>query len=411
MIFRISFVFCVCLLTGCASYQSRLSPARQDLVNGQCGKALATLQDLSSKTDGDQLVYLMDYGSALQICKEYKKSNEIFLKADKLSEQIDYQSVSRVAGATLLNEEMIQYKGDTFEKLFINASAALNYLQLGETDEALVEVRRINEKFKKFNADDKKKFELNSFSQYLSGLIWELNQKYDDACISYKAAYQIDSTSRQVALDMLRGCWLARRTQEYDELLKQVQPTAEELKKVKQKSKDEFFVIFMQGWGPRKEPRPENHLFPHLVPVSSVTQSLQIDVVDNSSLEQKYISQPVYNVEQAAIQTLNDDYKTLIARRVGARVAKEVLADQIRQKDKTLGNIAWLVMVASERADLRQWSTLPQSIHVLRLSAPKGSFTMKLKGLDRNQNVSEVFEEVSVGAGQRQKIYLVRSLK
>ena len=58
-------------------------------------------------------------------CKDYKKSNEVFLKADKLSEQIDYQSVSRVAGATLLNEEMVQYKGDTFEKLFINASAAL----------------------------------------------------------------------------------------------------------------------------------------------------------------------------------------------------------------------------------------------------------------------------------------------
>jgi hypothetical protein len=138
---------------------------------------------------------------------------------------------------------------------------------------------------------------------------------------------------------------------------------------------------------------------------------LQIDVMDKSSSEQKYVSQPVYNVEQAAIQTLNDDYKALIARRVGARVAKEVLADQIRQKDKTLGNIAWLVMVASERADLRQWSTLPQSIHVLRLSPPRGAFSMKLKGLDRNQNVSEIFEEVSVQAGQRQKVYLVRSLK
>ena len=406
------FKFCVCIsslifLAGCATYQNKVAPARDELRAGQCAPALQKLDELVNKADGYQLFYLMEYGTALQICKDYEQSNKVFLKADKLSDQLDYHSASRVVGATLLNEEMIQYKGDTFEKLFINVAAALNYLQLGMQDDALVEVRRINDKFKKLTAEDNnRKFELNSFSQYLSGLIWEMDQKYDDACISYKAAYKIDPTYRGVALDMLRGCWLARRTQEFEELVKEVQPTEEELKNIKQKSKNEMIFIYLQGWGPQKQARPEHRTFPHLVPVPSVTKTLEIEV-DNKKIQ----SQPVYSVEKAAIQTLDADFASLMARRAGAFVAKAVVADQIRQKDKVMGDIAWLVMYASERADLRQWSMLPQTIQVIRF-VPQGNVgTVHLRGLDYSGAVTETFEDVDVSNLKKKKIYLVRSLR
>ena len=394
------------LLASCASYQSRVAPARNNLRNGQCEPALKLLNDLSEKTDGDQLVHLMEYGTALQICKDYKTSNQIFIKADKLTDELDYHSASRVIGATLLNEEMIQYKGDTFEKLFINAEAALNYLQLGEFDDALVEVRRINEKFQKLNSDNKKKFELNSFTQYLSGLIWEAGYKYDDACISYKTAYKIDPTYRGVALDMMRGCWLARRSQEFDEMVKEIGPSEAELRSIKQKNSNELVFIFLQGWGPRKEPRPEARTFPHLVPVYSTTQSLQVEVDGK-----KLVSQPVYSVEKAAIETLNADYASLVARRAGSFVAKQVVADQIRQKDKALGEIANLIMLVSEKADLRQWSMLPQTIQVIRIVPTASTGKISLSGLDRNSNVVESFEDVEIGALKKKKIYIVRSLK
>lgn len=401
------FILAFSFFVGCASYQSKVAPAKDELRAGQCAPALKKLDELVQKVDGDQLVYLMEYGTALQICKDYELSNKILLKADKLSDELDYHSVSRIAGAALLNEEMIQYKGDTFEKLFINAVAALNYLQLGEQDDALVEVRRINDKFKRLTAEDnKRKFELNSFTQYLSGLVWEMDQKYDDACISYKTAYKLDPSYRGVALDMLRGCWLARRNQEFEEMSKDVNPTEEELKNIKQKTNNEYIFIYMQGWGPQKEPRPGHSTFPHLVPVSSITQKLQVEF--NGA---KALSQPVYSVEQAAIQTLDADFGSLMARRAGAFVAKEVVADQIRQKDKVLGDIAWLVMHASEKADLRQWSMLPKTIQVIRF-IPNGKVgAVKLSGLDFNGNVSESFEDVEITNLKKKKIYLIRSLK
>lgn len=369
--------------------------------------ALKNLEDLSSSQDGDQLVYLMDYASALQICGDYKKSNDIFLKAEKLSDENDYHSASRITGATLFNEEMLQYKGDTFEKLFLNVSLALNYIQLHNFDDALIEVRKMNQKFVKLNSENKKNFELNSFSKYLSGLIWEADKKYDDACIDFKDAYFLDTNYRSVANDMLRTCWRAHRTDEYLTLTKKISATPEEIKKSKENQKTELILIFLQGWGPRKVPRPNDNISAHLIPVMSQTQQLKAEINN-----QFYLSEPVYNVEAAAIQTLNDDYGALVARRLSARVAKEVLAHQIRQKDHALGAVAWLAMVASERADLRQWSIFPKTFQVIRIPVEAGENKIKLTGLDLNKNISEQMPELifKINSGEK-KFQIVRSLK
>lgn len=404
------FLFCVLLLNGCATYQSQLSPVRQALLGGNCENANNILDKLSSKDGDDRLLYLMEYGSALQICKDFKKSNQIFLEADKLSEQIDYTRVSRVLGATLLNEEMIQYKGDTFEKLFINISAALNYIELEQFDEAMVEVRRINEKYNKFLAEEKNSYELNSFAQYLSGLLWEVDQRYDDAFISYRASYKLDRSYRDVGLDMLTACWRAKRYQEFSELVAEFKPSDEELKFIKRKNVNEKIIIYLQGLGPKKAPRPNHPIFPHLVPSFNFTEKIKISFQNENQEMETKVSQPIYSVEKAAIATLEADYGALTARRLGARVAKEVVADQIRQKDKTLGNIAWLVMVASERADLRNWSLLPESVQIVRFK-PLKKTKIKLVGLSQYNGESEVLTDIDLSLVENKKIFLVRTIK
>lgn len=397
-------------LSACATHQSRLSPAQRDLLSGNCANATKTLDDLSSKDSDDQLLFLMEYGSALQICKDYRKSNEIFLKADKLSEQLDYISATRVLGATLLNEEMLQYKGDIFERLFINISLALNYIELQQPDEAMVEVRRINEKYNKFSAEEKSSYELNSFAQYLSGLIWESDNRYDDACISYKAAYRLDTSYRAVALDMLTACWRAKRYQEFNLLVAEVRPSEDEMIFVKRKNKNEKIVLFLQGLGPKKMPRPDNHIYPYLVPSNNVIKRLTVNFLDEKDTYQNASSRQVYSVEKAAIATQEADYSSLAARRLGARVAKEIAADQIRQKDKALGNIAWLVMVASERADLRNWTLLPESIQVIRIIPAKNS-KISVVGLNRFDVESEKFQDIDLAENENKKFFLIRSIR
>lgn len=398
-------------LSSCATHQNTIAPIQQDIKQGRCETALPVLEKLTEKSNSDQLLYMMEYGSALQICKQYSKSNEVLLKADQLSEQIDYVSLSRTVGATLLNEQMLQYKGDKFEKLFINAMTALNFIELGQPDSAMVEVRRINEKTKKLNADEAKDFELNSFAQYLAGIVYENDRKYDDACISYKAAYKLDASFRSVALDMLTACWRAKRTQEFNQLVKETHASEDEVAFAKRnfKKTNEKIIIFLQGWGPRKAVRADNAVFPYLQPTFSNTKKLIVSAAEESNSLIKF-SEPVYSVEKTAIFTLEEDYKTLGARRLGARVAKEVMADQIRQKDKALGDLAWLVMVASERADLRNWSMLPESIQIVRVDASQAK-VMNLSGRGYGDAESENLGQIDFATNPQKNIYLIRSLQ
>lgn len=398
------------LLAGCATHQGKIETARAGLMSGNCETALPQLEKLSAEDGDNQLLYLMEYGSALQICKDYQKSNEVFLKADRLSEQIDYHSVSRIVGATLLNEEMIQYKGDIFERLFINVSAALNFLELGKLDEAMVEVRRIHEKYNRFTAEEKNSFELNSFAQYLAGMIYEADGEFDDACIAYQSSYKLDKTYRNVGLDMLSACWRARRYQEYERLAKEMSLLDSEIDYVKRKNKNEVMIVFLQGLGPRKTMRGGSGALPYLSPTYNVTRQIVANYEDPKKKPQSQTSRSVYSVQDAAIATLEADYNALAIRRLGARVAKEVVADQIRQKDEALGNVALLVMLLAERADLRNWSLLPEGVQVLRLN-PKAGTTIELTGLSHDHIRTEDMGTIDLSLNPKKRIYLLRSIR
>ena len=71
----------------------------------------------------------------------------------------------------------------------------------------------------------------------------------------------------------------------------------------------------------------------------------------------------------------------LIAKKVAGQITKAVAADQIRQKNEALGNLAWIVMNVADQADLRQWSTMPETIQVARLRLKPGTYTVKIQGL------------------------------
>lgn len=400
-------LFFVLMTTGCATYQSKVDESRQALVQRDYEKALAGLKTLAETENGDQLVYLLDYGVALQIAGKIKESNQVFMKADRLAENVDYHSISRVAGSLALNEEMVQYKGDTFERIFINAYLAMNFLELGQLDSALVEARRINQKYLKYRADEKKKFELNSFSKYLSAVVWEASRNYDDAYIAYEEAYKIDSSISTIREDLIRSAKLARRTDAYKSWKNQF-PEVEEKSSWYDRDQGELVVIYQQGWGPRKVAGRNTHRFPELRAVPSTTQQLRLTI-----LERPHLSREVYDVQQAAIETLKDDQGLLLAKRVAGIATKAVLSDQIRQQNELLGNLAWIAMNVADRADVRQWSMLPQSIHTIRVMLPAGKYRFKLEGLSSSGSLTgenKEGQEIEIKAGQK-KFVVWRSLK
>lgn len=366
-------------LSGCSTYQSKVAGARAALESGQVDSAVEQFEKLAEKQDDDQLLYLLDYATALQIAGRYKESANIFIRADKLTEQMDYHSVTNIVGATLGGEEMIQYKGDSFEKFLINTLNSLNFVMMNDRDGALVEARRINEKISKMKMDGRKPYEQSPFARYLSATLWEADRRFDDAYIDYKNAYELDPSIPLLDEDLLRLSKLARRDDDYQKWKKKF-PNLKENSAWNNSKYGQVVVIVQQGWGPVKRMSNDEYRVPVLSPQRSETVDARvfIDEKDQS------LTDVVYSVERVAIQTLADDAAALVARRMGAIAAKAVMADQIRQKNEGLGAVAWIVMNLADRADVRQWSTLPQTIQMKKLWLPVGKHKIHLQGVDRN---------------------------
>lgn len=386
-------------IVSCATYQTKVFEARKQLRGERFDEALVSLKKLSENVDRDQLVYLMDYAMALQIAGKYKESAEAFGRADKLVDLNDYHSITNVVGATLGGEEMVQYKGESYEKFLINTLNAINYLMMGDYDGGLVEARRINDKISKMKMDGRDPYEQSPFARYLAALMWESERKFDDAYLEYEGSYKIDKSNPFLPADLIRSSRLARRDETYKKW-KSDFASVQENSQWYDKGMGELIVIYQQGWGPEKQVRSGQYRFPQLRPTPNQTQSAQIKISGFESIS----TFQVYDIAHVAIQTLEKDFGALIARRVGGVAVKAVVADQIRQKNELLGSLAWIAMNVADRADLRQWSTLPASIQIGRVFLKPGIYKIAMQGMDSGNNVTRdamTEKEIKITAGRK----------
>lgn len=398
----------ILFLAGCSHFSKTSSQANGYLKNGNFEKAIEVLKPLAEKESDDQLVYLLDYGMALHLAGQYDESIKVFLKADDIAAIKDYHSLSRIAGSILLNEGMVQYKGDDFEKVFIHVYLALNFLMKNDLDGALVETRRTNEILQKYRDEAKKKYDQNAFAFYLSGIIWEADKKWDDAFIAYKDALNQDPQNKTFQNDVYRLSKMASRQDETSFLFKKLGiNTAEVAKRVDGnsigKNDSELIFIYQQGVGPTKKPNPSFPRIPKLYAQPSEGVSAKV-VVTNAKIQKNDNSAPVYDVSEVAIKTLDDQYATLIAKRATGIAAKYAAANQIGKKNELLGAVAWIGLNLADQADLRQWSTLPGAFQIARIKLSPGEYEVSANSLDyRSLPLSEKMEnkKVLIKSGQK----------
>jgi len=203
------------LLVSCASYQTQVDQSRKLMTSGQYSSALAHLKTLADKEGKDQLVHVLDYALALQIAGDYKESVKYFLISEKLASQNDYHSVSKIAASVLVNQEMLQYKGDEYEKLLINTMLAVNFAALGNLESARVETKKSLEKLESLISKGKTYHTKNPFVLYLNAIIWEANKDWDDAYIDYLSVYKLAPNFAPIKKDLVRLAKLSERNGDY----------------------------------------------------------------------------------------------------------------------------------------------------------------------------------------------------
>ena len=427
-------------LLGCASYNDRILPYYKNISAGNYKEAETQLDKNSLiKQPRNRLLYLMEKGRVAHLNGEYANSNKYFNEADQMLEQ-GLTSASDAAVGVLLNPMSQKYKGEDFEKFMIHYYKALNYLYLHNTEDAIVEARRISiqaqEQGDKFNNKDKR-YSNDAFSLMLQGMLYESNNDENNAFISYRNAVEIYQASPDktyygttmplgLQQDLIRTALLNGFTTEADQF-----QTAFGTKYQFPKPSDGGDLIFFweNGLAPVKT---QVDLFFSLIRTNNgdlfftdAAGGLMIpfnyggdrNKVNTKSVESlraafpKYVAQKPYyssavitsNQQQIQLEKAEDinelAFKTLQQRtlnemsKVLSRLAVKKIAEYgIRaaasngdnKNNSLLEGIGYglqLYSLLSEKADTRNWQSLPAYISYARIPLQKGenqiSITMK----------------------------------
>lgn len=420
-------VFILLVFSGCKTlYQSSIE-FQNSFASGNYEQALKKLENNRKyKSDKNELLYFLNKGVLLHMQGNYEESNEFFLKADYYIE--DYRKKLGNEALTLISNPGIKpYRAEDFESVLFHYYSALNYINMNDYESALVECRRINIRLNELNdqyKDHKNRYQRDAFAHVLMGLIYEASGDYNNAFIAYRNGidvYEEDykenfgiGVPEQLKYDVIRAAEKSFLTSE--KYFYQDKFNIDSIPSI-QENEGELVFFWLNGLGPVKEEWSINFTNAGVENgyINLVNQDMGLNyplyVGDYSNDKKsalknlsfyriafpKYTErQPYYNsaylnfqgktndieiaedINQIAFKTLRDRMLREISNSLLRLVVKKAMEHAAREEDETLGAIISLVNAATEKADTRNWQTLPYSIGYTRMNMPEGSHTVTL---------------------------------
>jgi hypothetical protein len=443
-------LFGALVVAGCASYTDKALQVREPLLRGDIAKARAFLE--KEKPGGDGLPYLMELGLVLRLQDEYAASNQAFDAAEILIDDLYTKSLSKEALSLATSDEVIPYDGEAWERVLINYYRAMNYADLGEFDEALVECRKINHKLKVYadSDDSPPTYRTDAFAEYLTALLYDASGMTNDAWVSLRAAdeaYAHYETAYGVrpppflAQDLLRTAEMQGYADDLDRYRERFTAvswpqTAELLEK------GEIIVFYEEGYIPAKVQQSLT------IPIlrTEYDDGKRHDLARTLSERARHRDHPRYSKTEleyllriavpsypppttrelpghAVVRAGSDSCRSEIAEDLGA-IARKGLEDEsgkiyfktilralgkyalTRSVDKNKGEVAGvlanIVTAVTEKADTRSWITLPNTIQIARVLVEPGTHDVEIDCYSPSGRAldSITFEDVEVGPGE-----------
>jgi uncharacterized protein len=443
---KLSILFTIFFVGSCATYYQSNTAFNQNFEKGNLNEALITLQSNSTEARGKrEFLFYVNNGLVLSMLGQYTESNEYFEKAFIFGE--DYRiNYLNEAASYLTNPTITTYKGEDHEHLMLLYYKALNFLKMGKTQDALVECRRLNIRLQQLSDryTNERKFQRDAFIHTLMGIIYETDKDYNNAFIAYRNAVEIYEEDyqdlfeiaipEQLKSDLLRTAWLSGLQEEF-ELFKEKFGMPDYAYEPSEGG--ELVLFWHNGLSPVKAEwginfavdRRDNFVyFSNQELGISFPFSLDgYDEKDKNGLARleifrialpRYLERPTYysgatiswQENTSELQLLEDVNKiafkslqqrmTLELSKALIRVAiKKATEYQVKQEDKALGSVLGMINAITEKADTRNWQTLPHSIYYTRipLSAGQNRITLKLNNGREESHKNEFTYEAKKG--------------
>ncbi|MEW5895205.1 MAG: hypothetical protein AB1650_05565 [Candidatus Omnitrophota bacterium] len=419
-------------LSSCASLPAMQSRVNRLAAKGDFQYAAHYFSEMPEGSYGknNRLIEALDRGMIFHYAGRYRRSIEFFEEAKKIYDELYTKSLSKIAASWLWNDSSLPYPGEDFERAMINVFQALNFLALGEHDEALVEARNASSVLQALNdrypKDLKNVYRDDAFVRMLAGILYEsLGERNDlnDALIDYRKALKLYETSFLVECgiavpEVLKENFLSVSQWMGDDELSISKRRFQNTKiySIKERAgKGELYVIVYRGQIVNKVegtvvlPGMDGLLtrisFPRYRKNFKSDKSVSMKVVSEQEKEQMQFLNKAQDMDVIARLNLDNRRTRILAKAVARPVTKQLFVETaedyvVNKAGKEAGqlfNIAGqFYLLYSEQADLRSWGTLPSEIYLGRFILEPGNYRLFVD--------AKPVTSIEVSAGQKKFI-------
>lgn len=444
------------------NYNHQMQGVKQAQKQGNYTQAISLLPERNQQ-DNSYNLYLLEKarlaflaGDNLQSQKDFAKAYELIQQAEQGAKIELSRGLENVA-AVISNDNSLRYDVELFEQSLLHSYQALNYLAQNNLSGALVEVRRANlvqEQALISNAKSINQYQekmasqglsldnlnnhypsmdnaigtikngfQNAYTFYLSALLYEMAGQQNDAYIDYKKALEIYPNNHYLQQDVWR---LANNLNMLTDIVHLKSTLAKAI--TEQDNQDnspmgQVIFIVENGIVEAKQEiavnlpiytRHGNMRFYSIALPSYQNYLTEYAPISINYQGKHYKSEEIVRLQSLAAKQLKDQLPEKITRQIVRLIAKEELRQQLARNNGELGSIfASIYNMATEKADTRSWSTLPDSIHILRMSLPTGEqqLTLNINGQHRQVDMSIQANKItlvkltSIGATNHYQIY------
>ena len=426
-----------------SGYSEQMKKSRSSQLSGDFIKAETQVSSVNSSPSDFGLSQL-ERGRLQFLATNWSISQQNFELAYKAVQAQDEAAKIQIGrgikkvGALVSNDNAIPYEIPRYEQGMLHSYQALNYVYQGNMEGAFVEIRRANlvqERALKENSDavhnaqadmnkqgvsseklnaaypsmnntigDLKNGFQNAYTFYLSGMLWEAGGEPNSAYIDYKRALEIFPNNTYLQQDVLR---LAVSLGMKDDVIRLEQRFGKYINS-RDSNTGQVVILFEQGIvNPKDEVklnlpiigtsksysrgRSYNSIdsvkfFSFALPVyrDNLTPTRPLVTSINGVI---YQSEEIIRLQSLAAKNLKDQLPGLVTRQALRLIAKEQVRQEMAKQNDIANIIASVYNLASEKADTRSWSSLPNNVQLLKLDLPVGQHQLQLSVLGKQEIV------------------------
>jgi len=380
----------------------------------------------------DKILYLSERGRLRSLSGDrsgsivdYQVASDAF-ENERMKAVISASDTLFAASSLASNDMAIPYDGYSFEKVMLHNMQALNYILDYKYDFASIELNRADveqsyqaDKHAKelaeaetksqdekidlkafdaslaeksaqdmFGADSVKNSFQNAFTFFLRGLMFEDSAENDKALIEYKKALAIFPSNHTVAESAMRVANLNQDDRQKEQLRNAY---GEDLKgQLCPEDSGRLVIVFEKGFIISRSTFRipfiwDNTILQLVLPYYDTKGYMQSGALETSSNGKLCKTQTICNLDAMAVQSLKEDYSAILLRQALRMIAKYQMQKEVDKQSAGLGLLMKITSVITDRADDRNWLTLPEVVQVgeLFLPAGKNTVTCRYLGLSR----------------------------